>query len=128
MPRRHHRLLPLRRRPPLTLTSQMMTPLTPSHPALPPPRAGGSTTASTCGASAPKRAAASRCSTRRDGTGNPKRPARGDTRPYKIQRELERLGIDAEYLRANGMDLFHLGALGRLMRCVLSLRPSPSWK
>ncbi len=53
---------------------------------------------------------------------------RGDTRPYKIQRELERLGIDAEYLRANGMDLFHLGALGRLMQCVLSLRPSPSWK
>jgi len=48
------------------------------------------------------------------------RPARGDTRPYKIQSELECLGIDAEYLRANDMDLFHLGALGRLMRCVLS--------
>jgi hypothetical protein len=63
-----------------------------------------------------------------DETGDPKRPAPGDTRPYKIQRELERLGIDAEYLRANCMDLFHLGALGRLMRCVLSLRPSPSWK
>jgi len=26
------------------------------------------------------------------------------------------------------MDLFHLGALGRLMRCVLSLHPSLSWK
>ncbi|KAI0290354.1 hypothetical protein BC826DRAFT_1187348 [Russula brevipes] len=47
---------------------------------------------------------------------NPKQPARGDTRPYKIQRELERLGIGADYLRANGLDLFHLGALGRLMR------------
>jgi hypothetical protein len=49
---------------------------------------------------------------------NPKQPARGDTRPYKIQRELERLGIGADYLHANGLDLFHLGALGRLMRCV----------
>jgi hypothetical protein len=63
-----------------------------------------------------------------DETGNPKRPSPGDPRPYKIQRELEHLMIDAEYLRANCMDLFHLGALGRLMRCVLSLRPSPSWK
>ena len=35
-----------------------------------------------------------------DETGNPTRPAPGDLRPYKIQRELERLGIDAEYLRA----------------------------
>jgi hypothetical protein len=50
---------------------------------------------------------------------NPKQPMRGDTRPYRIQRELERLGIGADYLRANGMGLFHLGALGRLMRCVL---------
>jgi len=50
---------------------------------------------------------------------NVKRRARGDTRPYKMQRELERLGIGAEYLRANGLGLFHLGALGRLMRCVL---------
>jgi len=48
-------------------------------------------------------------------------------RPYKIQSELECLGINAEYLRANGMDLFHLGALGRLMRCVLSLHLSLSW-
>jgi hypothetical protein len=150
MPRRHHLLLPFRRRPPLTLTSKMMTPLTPSHQAFPPPRTGGSTTASTCVAGAPKRAAASRCSTPRasspgrkaratskcrqprgdtdDETGNPKRPAPGDPRPYKIQRELEHLMIDAEYLRANCIDLFHLGALGRLMRCVLSFRPSPSWK
>jgi hypothetical protein len=42
-------------------------------------------------------------------------------RPCKIQRELECLGIDAVYLCMNGMDLFHLGTLGRLMRCVLSL-------
>ncbi len=45
-----------------------------------------------------------------------------------IQSRLECLRIDAEYLRANGMDLFHLGALGRLMPCVLSLHPSLSWK
>jgi len=59
-------------------------------------------------------------------TGNPKQPARGDTRPYKIQRELERLGIGADYLRGNDMGLFHLSALGRLMRCVVyhSHRPS----
>jgi len=55
-----------------------------------------------------------------DEIGNPKQPVRGDTRPYKIQRELERLGIGADYLRGNGMGLFHLSALGRLMRCVLS--------
>jgi hypothetical protein len=48
----------------------------------------------------------------------PKQPARGDTRPYKIQHEFERLGIGADYLRTNGLGLFHLGALGRLMRCV----------
>jgi hypothetical protein len=53
--------------------------------------------------------------------GNLKRPVRGDTRPYKIQRELERLGIGVDYLRANNMDLFHLSALGRLMRYVFSL-------
>ncbi|KAI0246289.1 hypothetical protein BJV78DRAFT_1356255 [Lactifluus subvellereus] len=40
----------------------------------------------------------------------------GETRPYKIQRELEQLGIGADYLRENGLGLFHLGALGRLMR------------
>ena len=65
------------------------------------------------------------CGDTDDETRNPKHHARGETRPEKIQRELERLGIDAEYLRANGMDLFHLGALGRLMRCVLSPDPSP---
>jgi hypothetical protein len=32
-----------------------------------------------------------------DEAGNPKQPARGDTRPYKIQRELERSGIGADY-------------------------------
>ena len=52
---------------------------------------------------------------------NLKQPERGNTRPYKIQRELERLGIGPDYLRENGLGLFHLGALGRLMRCVLSV-------
>jgi hypothetical protein len=54
------------------------------------------------------------------GNPNPKQAVRGDTRPYRIRRELERLGIGADYLRANGLWLFHLGALGRLTRCVLS--------
>jgi hypothetical protein len=36
--------------------------------------------------------------------GNPKQPIFGDTRPYKIQRELEYFGIGADYLRTNGMD------------------------
>jgi hypothetical protein len=52
---------------------------------------------------------------------NPNRPERGGTRPYKIQREFERLGIGADYLRENGLGLFHLGALGHLMRCVSSV-------
>lgn len=56
-----------------------------------------------------------------DELGNPERPVRGETRPYRIQRELERLGIGTNYLRENGMDLFHLSALGRLMQYVLSL-------
>jgi hypothetical protein len=49
---------------------------------------------------------------------NSKQRVRGHTRPYRVQRDLERLGIGADYLCANGMDMFHLGALGRLMRCV----------
>jgi hypothetical protein len=52
---------------------------------------------------------------------NPEQPVRGRTRPYKIQREFERLGIGTDYLRENGLGLFHLGALGRLMRCVSSV-------
>ena len=35
----------------------------------------------------------------------------------------ECLGIDAEFLHADGMELFHLGALRRLMRCIF-LSPS----
>ena len=52
---------------------------------------------------------------------NPKRPERGGTRPYKIQREFDRLEIGADYLRENDLGLFHFGALGRLMRCVSSV-------
>jgi hypothetical protein len=52
---------------------------------------------------------------------NPRQPMRGNTRPYKIQRELERVGIGVDYLRGNGLGLFHLGALGRLMGCVPSV-------
>ena len=51
----------------------------------------------------------------------PKQPARGHTRPYKIQRKFELLGIGADYMRENGSGLFHLGVLGRLMRCVSSV-------
>jgi hypothetical protein len=52
---------------------------------------------------------------------NPKQPVRGDTLPYNIQREIEGLGIGADYLRENDLGLFHLGVLGRLMRCVPSV-------
>jgi hypothetical protein len=44
----------------------------------------------------------------------------GKTRPYKIQHELKELEIDAGYLQENGLGLFHLGVLGRLMQCVPS--------
>jgi hypothetical protein len=47
-----------------------------------------------------------------------KQPERGYTRPYKIQHDFERFKIGAEYLHENGLGMFHLGALGRLMRCV----------
>jgi hypothetical protein len=47
-----------------------------------------------------------------------KRRLHGTTRPYKVQRELDELGIDAEYTRENDLGLFRLGALWRLMRCV----------
>ncbi|KAF8845930.1 hypothetical protein BDN67DRAFT_3301 [Paxillus ammoniavirescens] len=39
----------------------------------------------------------------------------GLTLPYKLRAEFAALGVDAAYLRAQGMDLLHLGALGRLM-------------
>ena len=59
---------------------------------------------------------------------NSKQPERGHTRPYKIQREFERVGIGVDYLRENDLDLFHFGALGRLMRCVfVSLRRPSSY-
>ena len=57
---------------------------------------------------------------------NSKQPERGNTRPYRIQLEFERLRIGPDYLRTNGLGLFHLGALGRLMRCVASVASS-SW-
>jgi hypothetical protein len=52
---------------------------------------------------------------------NPEQPVRGRTQPYKIQREFERLGIGVDYLRENGLGLFHFAALGRLMRYVSSV-------
>ncbi|KIJ07047.1 hypothetical protein PAXINDRAFT_103124 [Paxillus involutus ATCC 200175] len=39
----------------------------------------------------------------------------GLTLPYKLKAEFAALGVDAAYLRAQGMDLLHLGVLGRLM-------------
>jgi len=82
--------------PPLTITSKMMTPPTQFLPASPPPRAGASTTASTCGVSVPKRPAALQSSTsarlkrgrkvnttsecRRPREDADERPARGDSR------------------------------------------------
>ncbi|KAH9050382.1 hypothetical protein EDB83DRAFT_2676752 [Lactarius deliciosus] len=47
----------------------------------------------------------------------------GITRPYKVQRKLDELGIDAQYMRENGLGLFRLGALWRLMRMYPRLDP-----
>jgi hypothetical protein len=69
-----------------------------------------------------KASATSKC--RRPRGDTDERPARGDTRPYRIQSELECPGIDAEYLRANCMDLFHRCA--RTPHAVRSLSPSVS--
>ena len=44
---------------------------------------------------------------------NPKQLESGHTRPYKIRREFDWFKIGAEYLRENGLGLFHLGVLGR---------------
>jgi hypothetical protein len=57
--------------------------------------------------------------------GDDARRLHGTTRPYKVQRKLDELGIGAEYMRENGLGLFRLGALWRLMRCVSHL-PSHS--
>jgi hypothetical protein len=69
-----------------------------------------------------KARATSKC--RRPRGDTDERPAPGDTRPYKIQSELECLGIDVEYLHAKGMDLFHRCA--RTPHAVRSLSPSVS--
>ncbi|KAH8987427.1 hypothetical protein EDB92DRAFT_1778038, partial [Lactarius akahatsu] len=47
----------------------------------------------------------------------------GITRPYKVQCKLDELGIDAKYMRENGLGLFRLGALWRLMRMYPRLDP-----
>ncbi|KAL4079101.1 hypothetical protein J3A83DRAFT_4086152 [Scleroderma citrinum] len=44
----------------------------------------------------------------------------GLTLPYKLREIFRELGVDAAYLRAQGMDLIHLGALARLRGCVVS--------
>ncbi|KAH7883350.1 hypothetical protein F5I97DRAFT_231315 [Phlebopus sp. FC_14] len=45
----------------------------------------------------------------------------GLTLPYKLKATFAELGIDAAYLRAEGMDLLHLSALGKLMGLYTSL-------
>ncbi|KAI0029417.1 hypothetical protein K488DRAFT_72978 [Vararia minispora EC-137] len=49
--------------------------------------------------------------------GTRKRPNKGGlTRPYKFRRTLDVLGVDAAFLRAQGLGLFNHAALGRLLR------------
>jgi hypothetical protein len=127
--------------PPHTLNDNIEDDDAPAQfrPTSPPPHAGASTTAfymrwkrakasSGVALLKPGRKARATRKCRQPRGDTDERPARGDTRLYKIQSELECLETDADYLRANGMDLFHLGALGRLMRCVFSIHPSLSWK
>ncbi|KAG9312254.1 hypothetical protein JVU11DRAFT_7556 [Chiua virens] len=45
----------------------------------------------------------------------------GLTLPYKLKAQFGELGIDAAYLRSQGMDLLNLGALGKLMGLHASL-------
>ncbi|KAH9052287.1 hypothetical protein EDB87DRAFT_1692445 [Lactarius vividus] len=54
-----------------------------------------------------------------------KRLLHGITRPYKVQRKLDELGINAKYMRENGLGLFRLGALWRphAVRLTLSMYP-----
>ena len=47
-----------------------------------------------------------------------KHSQRGLTLPYKLRAIFSELGVDAAYLRAQGMDLIHLGALAHLRGCV----------
>lgn len=46
----------------------------------------------------------------------------GLTKPYKIKKEFETLGIDAGFLSQSDLDLFHLSTLSRLMTFVFSPR------
>ncbi|KAI0785789.1 hypothetical protein C8Q75DRAFT_774541 [Abortiporus biennis] len=40
----------------------------------------------------------------------------GVTKPYRIRKELEEKGIDAEWLKSQGLDMFHLGTVHKLMQ------------
>ncbi|EGO26118.1 hypothetical protein SERLADRAFT_462828, partial [Serpula lacrymans var. lacrymans S7.9] len=45
----------------------------------------------------------------------------GTTRPYRIRARLDKMGVDAQWLRDNNMGLFHLSSLGKLMSLYSSL-------
>ena len=47
---------------------------------------------------------------------NSQRRARGTTLPYKIREDLTALGYDAATLCSDGLDLFHMSNIGKLMR------------
>ncbi|KAG1753220.1 hypothetical protein EDB19DRAFT_1627296 [Suillus lakei] len=49
----------------------------------------------------------------------------GKTRYQKIRFDFENAGINASYLGEHGMDLFHLGRLGKLMGMYKSLKQCP---
>ncbi|KAG2070055.1 hypothetical protein BDR04DRAFT_1100734 [Suillus decipiens] len=49
----------------------------------------------------------------------------GKTRYQKIRSDFENAGINASYLGEHGMDLFHLGRLGKLMGMYKSLEQCP---
>ncbi|KAG1888858.1 hypothetical protein F4604DRAFT_1899736 [Suillus subluteus] len=49
----------------------------------------------------------------------------GETRYQKIRSDFENAGINASYLGEHGMDLFHLGRLGKLMGMYKSLEECP---
>lgn len=49
----------------------------------------------------------------------------GKTRYQKVKSDFENAGINASYLGERGMDLFHLGRLGKLMEMYKSLEQCP---
>ena len=54
-----------------------------------------------------------------DDDDDPRHNIGGKTRHYKIKGQFEAVDFDAKALQDNGLELFHLSALAKLMRCAV---------